>query len=235
MLFFFYIEFHLPFSNKVLLAASARCCRNVFAMLSLQLHGGCVCYVHKFCYVNRPSIFPVCAGKYFIFYRIPRIYSRLGFFPPFISQLMFSLKGWVFSLHFLQFWAPLNSLAMIPNSLDKARSYFLWSSEEFWGRIQQKWQWVTYSSQPFVTSVGSCVFQRMSYFSETLCGAAQPFCCIFLGTCLFLYCRNSFKECWVASVKDFNAVPSLQCFVKWLEHLLPSILTDQILVDLFHY
>ena len=50
--FFFYIEFHLPFSNKMLLAASACCCRNVFAMLSLQLHGGCVCYVHKFCYIN---------------------------------------------------------------------------------------------------------------------------------------------------------------------------------------
>lgn len=75
----------------------------------------------------------------------------------------------------------------------------------------------------------------MSYFLETLYGAAQPFCCIFSGTCLFLYCRNSFKECWVASVKDFNVVASLQCFVKWLEHLLSSILTDQILVDLFRY
>lgn len=225
-----YTGFHLPFSSKTLLAASACCCRNVFAMLNLQLHRGCICYAHKFCYVNWPSVLTICADRYLILYQIPGIYRQVGsLHAPLFPRWCFLWKTGSSAHVFLYFWELLNSFPIQwPKQEIISLEHFC--SDKFLGRIQQKWHWVTYGSQPFVTSVGS--FKGHPIFQTHYMEQPSHFA---LFSQALAYCRNSFKECWISCIKDFNVVASLQCFVKWLERLLSSILIDQILVVLFHY
>lgn len=62
-----------------------------------------------------------------------RLFPLAFFFP---VEVVFERSGLL--LAFLHFGELFNSLVMIPDSLDKASSLELCSSDEFWGRIQRE-------------------------------------------------------------------------------------------------